>query len=204
VKRRGLHRRGRALRRRYGRSEGAGKRLNVVRRGDRWAVTGLTSGEDIPLHLHLSYPETEWPEIGSIKGAETMLKALYDIWQWNDELEEAAEEHGGVLRFHTPYGDFETVGFGVVPTEKAPAARAALALYEERGAKIQEIENAVMEREGFGSARMDEILAQYGGRFDDWPQDLRRAHGIAMGKAFEAAEPIRALLRVNAPRGPEE
>lgn len=191
--------RGHALRRRYGRSDAGSKKLNVVRRGRNWVITGLSSGRDLTLDLHLAYPQTEWPEIGSIEGAESMLHALYDLWQTSDALEReapgAVSGKGPSLRFHTPYGDFVTVGVGVVPAEDAPKALAALKLYNEQAAEIDRIEHEVMAAKGFGPERMAAIYAAHGGSFADWPPGLEKEWQVANSAAFQAAEPIRAKLR---------
>ncbi len=190
--------RDRTLRRRYGRSDAGSKKLNVVRRKDRWYITGLSSG-DLELHLHLHYPETEWPELGSIKGAESMLHALYDLWQTSDELE--AEAPGAVsggapgLRFHTPYGDFETVGIHVVSAKDAPKARAAYEAYKAKSDEIDRIEAEAMASKGFPPERLKDIYATYGGSFKDWPPGLEEEWWKAFNAAEKASEPIRAELR---------
>ena len=161
------------------------KTLNVVReQGDHWMITGLTTGEPIEILRRIRYPETEWPEIGSIEGAKEMHEALYDIWQTSDALEAESKRRGGLM-FHTPFGDFVTVGVHVFPAEEADAARAAHKLQKKREAEGDKIEVEVMSSKGFGPKRMKEITDRYGHRFDDWPKELARDYWDAYKEGVE-------------------
>ena len=92
-------------------------------------------------------------------------------------------------------GDFVTVGVDVVTAENAPRARAAHKAYEEISAKIDQGEAEVMERAGFGRARVKQISTQYGHRFEDWPKALADGYWKAYRRAMEATEPLRKKLR---------
>jgi hypothetical protein len=154
-------------------------------------ITGLTKGRSIEILRQIPYPESEWPEIGSIRGAKEMHQALYDIWQTSDELEAEHKRAGkGGLLFHTPFGDFVTVGVHVVPAEDAEEARAADKAQKECIAEIGRIEREVMASHGFGPKRMKEITDRYGGRFADWPEDIRKAYWTAYHAAGEASEAV--------------
>jgi len=157
-----------------------GKKLDVVHHDREWVITGLKSGP-LHLYLHIPYPETEWPEVTSrIENAEKMHRALYDLWQTSDK-------RNGELLFHTPFGDFATAGVHIVPAEDAAAARAGVKAQRKRSARWAQIERSVMAREGFGPKRMEDIYAQYGHRFADWPRDLVKAWNNAYTIATETA-----------------
>jgi hypothetical protein len=185
------------------------KVLKVVSRKTRggapqWFITGLTGREDIPLDYRLPYPETEWPEIGSIEGKKSMHRALYDAWQTSDELEREDEQHGrDGLVFKTPYGDFATYSFEVVPAEEM--VRIANRLLRRQETTSDKLYTMVMSKAGFGPQRMEQIRRQYGGRFEDWPADLRRKYWAAERKAHAAMhigqrrEPSSGAMR-SAPR----
>ncbi len=168
------------------------KKLDVVREaGDHWMITGLTKGRPIEILRQIPYPESEWPEVGSIRGAKEMHQALYDIWQTSDALGAEAKRHDGELLFHTPFGDFVTIGVDVVRAEDADEARIAHKAQKERIAEIGRIEREVLASHGFGPARMKAITDQYGGRFDGWPEDVRKAYWKAYHAAGEASESVR-------------
>ena len=164
------------------RRRGPSGSLNVVREGRDWVIQGLASGP-LHLYLHATYPESEWPEILTVKGAKDMHRALYDLWQTSDELEaEARRRTGkalGELHFHTPFGDFVTVSVDVVRVEDAEEARVAYMAQNERSARYGEAEKAALARLGFPPERMAEIHRQYGGAFKDWPKELSKAFSEA-------------------------
>lgn len=145
------------------------KKLNVVKRNGDWFITGL-QGPDI--------------EIGDVRSYKEMHRALYDLWQTSDALEGEDKRHGddGLL-FHTPFGDFATYSYEVIPVEDA--ARIANKMLKSQAAAEREIEAEFMENEGFGKARMKEITDRYGHRFEDWPKDLVRKYWDASEKAID-------------------
>ena len=163
--------------------------LNVVNDGGRWFVTGFSDGSRFELHYRIPYPESEWPEIGKVKGEKEMMRALHDSWQTSDKLEAENKRHGGTgLYFHTPFGDFATYGFGLAAAHKVVEAANKLLLQQNEAKK--RIETAVMSEHGFDPKTMKEIIAQYGTRFDDWPKDLVKRYWHANNLAIKRMNEI--------------
>ena len=157
------------------------KKLNVVQRGRDWVVTGLRSGP-LEIHRRIPYPESEWPEIGEIQGYKEMHQALYDLWQTSDELGEEDKRSGGTgLLFHTPFGDFATYSYEVIPAEDS--ARIANEMRKEEENASAAMQKEIMAEKGFGEKHVEEIIERYGSRFDDWPKDLVREYWQAYDKA---------------------
>jgi hypothetical protein len=136
-----------------------------------WEIVGLSSGRPVYLEYHLPYPQTEWPELGSIKGEKSMLAALYDKWQTSDELEKEGKAHGG-LRFNTPYGDFATSSFHVVRMKDLAKVQTAVA----QGKKWEEFYLSEMNRQWNHTAVGKAARVAYGTKFDDWPRELVDAY----------------------------
>jgi len=168
--------------------------LNVIPDGNRYLITGFHDGSTQPLYLRGHYPESETPEIVSIKGAKAMHSALYDEWQVSDELGAEAKLGDGIL-FKTPFGDFRTIGVHVVKAEDYEKAFDSQKRYRAIADEMHRLEEAEMERAGWGEARRREVEQEYGPTFNTWPNELEKSYWDAQHKASRATEHLRKKLR---------
>jgi len=165
------------------------KKLNVVqaKNGD-WEIV-IPGKADVPLHYHIPYPETEWPEIGEVKGHKEMLGALYNAWQYSDELGDVDKTNGGDgLTFHTPFGDYATYSYHVGPVEEIVSV--ANKQEKNRGETRRRVEKTVDNILGWTPERSAQVHAQYGSRFDSWPRDLVREYWTINEAGHRAANAV--------------